>query len=45
LALLAGVSRQVVNKSLRALEQEGLLRVEHGRIDVLDAARLGEYEA
>jgi CRP-like cAMP-binding protein len=45
LALLAGVSRQVVNKSLQALEQEGLLRVEHGRIDVLDAARLGEYEA
>ena len=45
LALLAGVSRQVVNKSLQALEQEGLLRVEHGRIDVLDATRLGEYEA
>jgi CRP/FNR family transcriptional regulator, cyclic AMP receptor protein len=45
LALLAGVSRQVVNKSLQALELEGLLRVEHGRIDVLDAARLGDYGA
>jgi CRP/FNR family transcriptional regulator, cyclic AMP receptor protein len=43
LALLAGVSRQVVNKSLQALEQEGLLRVEHGRIDILDAVRLGDY--
>jgi CRP/FNR family transcriptional regulator, cyclic AMP receptor protein len=45
LALLAGVSRQVVNKSLQALELEGLLRVEHGGIDVLDAARLGDYGA
>jgi CRP-like cAMP-binding protein len=45
LALLAGVSRQVVNKSLQALEQEGLLRVEHGRIDVRDAVRLGDYGA
>ena len=45
LALLAGVSRQVVNKSLRALEEEGLLRVEHGRINVIDVERLANYGA
>ena len=38
LALLAGVSRQVVNSSLQELEEEGVLRVEHGRINVLDLA-------
>jgi CRP/FNR family cyclic AMP-dependent transcriptional regulator len=45
LALLAGVSRQVVNKSLRVLEDEGLLRVEHGRITVIDVERLANYGA
>lgn len=45
LGLLAGVSRQVVNRSLHELEEEGLLRAEHGRITVLDTARLARYEA
>jgi CRP-like cAMP-binding protein len=45
LALLAGVSRQVVNRSLRELEEEGLLHVEHGRIDVIDVERLANYGA
>jgi len=43
--LLAGLSRQVVNKSLQALEEEGLIRVEHGRIIALDHAALTTYEA
>ncbi|RUM97431.1 Crp/Fnr family transcriptional regulator [Pseudaminobacter arsenicus] len=45
LALLAGVSRPVANRSLQALEEEGLLRVEHGRIIVADVERLGDYGA
>lgn len=45
LGLLAGVSRQVANRSLQELEKEGLLRVEHERISVLDLARLSAYEA
>lgn len=44
LALLAGVSRQVVSKSLRELEEEGLLQVGHNRITVFDVAALGAYE-
>jgi CRP-like cAMP-binding protein len=44
LGLLAGVSRQVANRSLLALEEEGLLKVEHERITVLDLDRLGEYD-
>lgn len=45
LGLLAGVSRPVVSRSLQALEAEGLLRVEHGRIVVFDVEALGRYEA
>ncbi|MGB3386575.1 MAG: Crp/Fnr family transcriptional regulator [Pseudaminobacter sp.] len=45
LALLAGVSRPVANRSLQALEEEGLLKVEHGRIVVADVERLGDYGA
>lgn len=44
LGLLAGVSRQVANRSLQALEEEGLLRVEHERITVLDLDRLSKYD-
>ena len=44
LGLLAGVSRPVVSKSLQALEAEGLLTVEHGRIVVHDVMALGRYE-
>jgi CRP-like cAMP-binding protein len=45
LGLLAGVSRQIANRSLQELEKEGLLKVEHERISVLDLARLSAYEA
>ncbi|MBY8917774.1 Crp/Fnr family transcriptional regulator [Nitratireductor rhodophyticola] len=45
LGLLAGVSRQVVNRALRALEDEGLLKAEHGRITVVDAGALSHYES
>lgn len=44
LGLLAGVSRQVANRSLQALEEEGILRVEHSRITVLDLDVLSNYE-
>ncbi|EKF18202.1 Crp/Fnr family transcriptional regulator [Nitratireductor pacificus] len=43
LGLLAGVSRQVVNRSLRLLEDEGLLKAEHGRITIVDADALSRY--
>ncbi|MGN6465819.1 MAG: Crp/Fnr family transcriptional regulator [Rhizobiaceae bacterium] len=43
LGLLAGVSRAVANRSLAELEEEGLIRVEHGRISVLDLAALKTY--
>ncbi|MEO3384731.1 Crp/Fnr family transcriptional regulator [Mesorhizobium sp. CAU 1741] len=45
LALLAGVSRQVVNRSLQELEEEGLLKVEHARITPLDIPALVAYDA
>jgi CRP-like cAMP-binding protein len=44
LALLAGLSRQVVNRCLAELEEEGLLRAGHGRIAVLDKEALAAYE-
>lgn len=45
LGLLAGVSRQVVNKSLQALRAEGMIEVSHERISVLDLEGLKRYEA
>jgi len=45
LGLLAGLSRPVVNRSLRELEEEGLLTVSHNRITVLKLAALQGYEA
>ncbi|MEQ8296248.1 MAG: Crp/Fnr family transcriptional regulator [Nitratireductor sp.] len=44
LGLLAGVSRAVANRALQDLEEEGLLRCEHGRIRVLKLERLKRYE-
>jgi CRP/FNR family cyclic AMP-dependent transcriptional regulator len=44
LGLLAGVSRQVANRSLQELEEEGVLRTEHGRITVIDLKALSNYE-
>jgi CRP/FNR family transcriptional regulator, cyclic AMP receptor protein len=38
--LLAGVSRQVANKSLQMLESKGLLRLEHSGLTVFDLDRL-----
>lgn len=43
LALLAGVSRPVANRSLQELEQEGLIRSAHGQIAVLDVDALAGY--
>jgi CRP-like cAMP-binding protein len=43
LGLLAGVSRAVANRSLAELEDEGLIRAEHGEIRVLDLAALKTY--
>lgn len=40
---LSGLSRQIVNKNLKVLESEGLLRIEHGGITVLDLERLSRY--
>jgi CRP/FNR family transcriptional regulator, cyclic AMP receptor protein len=45
LGLLAGLSRPVVNRSLRELEEEGLLAVSHNRITVLKLPALQSYEA
>lgn len=44
LGLLAGVSRQVANRSLQELEEEGVLRVDHGRVTVVDLQALSDYE-
>lgn len=41
---LCALSRQRVNRALRVLESEGLLRVDYGRITALDLDRLRRYE-
>lgn len=40
IAGMAGVTRQTANKRLRELEDDGVLNVGRGRIDILDRARL-----
>jgi len=45
LGLLVGVSRQVVNRSLQELQDEGLITVERGRITPLDIPALTGYDA
>ncbi len=40
LALMMGVSRQSVNRALRAMEAQGLLALRYGGIELLDMARL-----
>ena len=45
LGLLVGVSRQVVNRCLQELQDEGLLTLEHGRITPLDIRALTTYGA
>lgn len=41
--LLAGVSRQIANQCLKALEGEGLIRVEYCGVTVVDLERLRSY--
>lgn len=43
LGYLAGISRQRVNQSLKLLEDQGLLKIEYGRIHVLDVAGLARF--
>ena len=43
IGLLSGVSRPIANKSLKQLEERGLLRLEHGGIRVLDVEALGRF--
>lgn len=43
LGLLSAVSRPVANKSLQTLEAQGLVRVEHNGLTVLDLDRLRDY--
>lgn len=44
LALLAGVSRQIVSRALKVLEDKGLLRSERRGLTVLNRAQLASYE-
>lgn len=43
IGLLSAVSRQRANRALHALERSGLLRVEHGGVEVLDLEGLRSY--
>jgi CRP/FNR family cyclic AMP-dependent transcriptional regulator len=43
IGLLSAVSRQRANRALHELERAGLLRVEHGGVEVLDLAGLRSY--
>jgi CRP-like cAMP-binding protein len=44
LGYLAGVSRQRVNQALGKLESAGLVKVQYGRIRIVDLAGLGRFE-
>ena len=44
LAMLAGVSRQVVSRGLKVLEEKRLLRIERGGLTVVDTEKLASYE-
>lgn len=43
IGLLAGISRQRANQALKVLEQQGLVRVDYGEIEVLDLEGLRQY--
>ena len=45
LALMLSLSRQTTNQILKALEQDGALRLSYGEIEILDAARLEQLAA
>lgn len=40
MAAMAGTAREVVGRALKSLEQEGIIRVERGRIVIVDRQRL-----
>lgn len=44
LALLAAVSRQIVSRALKILEEKGMLRAERGGLTVIDVEGLATYE-
>jgi CRP-like cAMP-binding protein len=44
LALLAAVSRQIVSRALKILEEKGMIRVERGGLTVIDVDGLATYE-
>ncbi|MDF3838833.1 Crp/Fnr family transcriptional regulator [Cupriavidus basilensis] len=43
IGLLAGISRQRANQALKVLEQQGLVKVDYGVIEVLDLEGLRQY--
>ena len=43
IGLLAGISRQRANHALKVLEQQGLVRVDYGVIEVLDLEGVRQY--
>ncbi|WP_372054973.1 Crp/Fnr family transcriptional regulator [Tistrella mobilis] len=43
IGLLSGMSRQTASKALRQLQAEGLLRLQHGQIEILSLERLSRY--
>jgi hypothetical protein len=45
LGLLSGMTRQVANQSLKALEKDGVVRLEYGGVTVVDLERLRGYGA
>jgi hypothetical protein len=45
LGLLSGITRQVANQSLKALQRDGVVRLEYGGITVVDLERLRNYGA
>jgi CRP/FNR family cyclic AMP-dependent transcriptional regulator len=42
LAVMVGVSRQTLNKTLKAFERDGVIRTRYARIEIVDARRLRE---
>ncbi len=44
IGLLSGLSRQAANASLKLLESKGLLRLERGKLTVIDVSRLLRFE-
>ncbi|AOY91925.1 Crp/Fnr family transcriptional regulator [Cupriavidus sp. USMAA2-4] len=43
IGLLAGISRQRANQALKVLEQQGLVRVDYGMVEVIDLDGLRQY--